>query len=202
MFEDFVPHYLRGKVLDAGCGHAPYLNLIRKYSTQLTLLDHNLSHHEQEICADVQHLPLHYSSMDSVLSIQVLEHVANPFEAIREAGRVLNPGGILLLSVPHISRLHELPHDYYRYTENGLKQLAEVGGFDVLEIVPTGGLWSFLEHQISLALLLLLWKIKSLRKVTLFINKYFLTFPGLVIDRFLGMKSLFPHGYALVAKKR
>jgi len=202
MFEDFVPRYLRGKVLDAGCGHAPYLEIIKKFSTQIVLLDYNLSHNEQAICADVQHLPLLNNSMDSILSIHVLEHVANPFEAMKEAGRVLNSGGILLLSVPHLSRLHELPHDYFRFTEYSLKQLAEISGFEVLEIVPTGGLWCFLEHQVSLALLIYLWKIRALRKVTILLNKYFLTYPGIFIDRLFGMNSLFPQGYALAAKKR
>lgn len=202
MFEGFVPRYLRGKVLDAGCGHAPYLEIIKKYSTEIVMVDYNLSHNEQAICADVQHLPLLNNSMDSILSIQVLEHVANPFEAIREAGRVLNSGGILLLSVPHLSRLHEIPHDYFRFTEYGLKQMAEIGGFEVLEIVPTGGLWCFLEHQVSLAFLIFFWKMKGPRKATILFNKYFLTCPGIIIDRLFGMISLFPQGYALAAKKR
>lgn len=201
MFENFVPRYLSGKVLDAGCGHAPYFDLIKPYSTQLIPLDHILSHPDQKICADVSHLPLLSNSMDSVLSVQVFEHVANPFEAIREVGRVLRPGGVLLLSVPHLSRLHELPHDYFRYTENGLKQLAEAGELKIVEIVPTGGLLTFLSHQISLAFLIFFWPLKSLRPAILLFNRLFIIKFATFLDRLINTKELFPQGYILVARK-
>lgn len=201
MFDNFVPRYLYGNVLDAGCGHAPYLDLVKQYSTQLIPLDHNLSHPEQKICADICQLPLLSNSIDSMLSIQVFEHVANPFEAIQEAGRVLKSGGVLLLSVPHISRLHELPHDYFRYTENGLKQLAQVGGFEVVKISPTGGLLTFLSHQVSLAFLIFLWPFKMLRPAILLINKMFITKLTLFLDRLINTKELFPQGYVMVARK-
>lgn len=46
--------------------------------------------------ADAQSLPLPNGSIDAVMMIWVLNHVANPSAAIIEAARVLNPGGRLL----------------------------------------------------------------------------------------------------------
>lgn len=201
MFEDFAPRYLHGTVLDAGCGHAPYIDLVKKYSAELILLDYEISHTDQQVCADVRKLPFVNDSVDSILSTQVLEHVVNPFEAIQETGRVLRAGGILLLSVPHLSRLHELPNDYFRFTENGLRYLAQVGGFDVIEIIPTGGLLTFLSHQISLAFLISLWPLKVLRPAILLINKYLFTKLASLLDRLLRTELLFPQGYVMVAKK-
>ncbi len=201
MFEDFAPRYLHGTVLDAGCGHAPYISILKKYSNELISLDYKISHQDQQVCADVRKLPFVKDCVDSLLSTQVLEHVANPFEAVQEAGRVVRSGGILLLSVPHLSRLHELPNDYFRFTENGLRYLAQVGGFEVIEIVPTGGLLTFLSHQISLAFLISLWPLKIFRPVILMINKYLFTKLANLLDRLTRTELLFPQGYVMVAKK-
>jgi SAM-dependent methyltransferase len=201
MFEDYAPRYLHGIVLDAGCGHAPYIDLVRKYSTVLISLDYEITHPAQQVCADVRKLPFVDDSIDSLLSTQVFEHVAHPFEAIHEAGRVLKSSGILLMSVPHLSRLHELPNDYFRFTENGLRFLAQEGGFEVIEIVPTGGLLTFLSHQASLAFLISLWPLRILRPAILMINKCLFTRLANFLDRLIKTESLFPQGYVMVAKK-
>ena len=196
-----MPRYMHGTVLDAGCGHAPYINILKEHSIELISLDYKVSHPHQQVCADVCKLPFVKDSVDSLLSTQVLEHVANPFEAFQEAGRVLRSGGVLLLSVPHLSRLHELPNDYFRFTEYGLRYLAQFGGFEVIEIVPTGGLLTFLSHQVSLAFLISLWPIKILRPAILMINKYLFAKLANLLDRLTRTELLFPQGYVMVAKK-
>ena len=54
---------------------------------------------------------------------------------------MLKPGGHLLLSAPHIWGLHEIPHDYFRFTCYGLQHLAERAGLEVLEVRPMAGYW-------------------------------------------------------------
>lgn len=46
-------------------------------------------------------LPFHDHSLDYVLASHVLEHVANPIAALLEWYRVVRPGGIIYLVVPH-----------------------------------------------------------------------------------------------------
>lgn len=201
MIEDFVPRFLSGRVLDDGCGYAPYSEIVCRYSKELILLDHIISHPEVNVCSDVRRLPFENASFDCVLSLQVLEHVANPLEAIEEISRILRPAGLLLLSVPHLSRLHELPHDYFRFTEYGLRELARCADLEVIELVPTGGIVAFLGHQLSIAFLTGLWRIKFLRPLLLIINKLFFTKFLTTVDGLIGMSSLFPQGYAMVARK-
>ena len=43
---------------------------------------------------------------DAVTCIEVLEHVENPRHVLREAAKLLKPGGLLLLSTPNASGLH------------------------------------------------------------------------------------------------
>jgi SAM-dependent methyltransferase len=49
---------------------------------------------------DVRALSFADASLDAVVSQDVLEHVADHRDALREAARVLRPGGVLVLSVP------------------------------------------------------------------------------------------------------
>lgn len=202
MFEDFIPHYLSGLVLDNGCGNAPYYETIKKYTKNIILLDHIITYPNISVCSDVRRLPFLDNSFDCVLSFQVFEHVANPFEAIQEIGRTLKPGGLLLLSVPHLSRLHEVPHDYFRYTEYGLSEIARSANLEVLELKPTGGLVSFIGHQISMAFLTSLWRLKFIRPLLLTLNKIFFVKLLATLDKHIGMPSLFPQGYAMVARKK
>ena len=59
-------------------------------------------------------------AFDAVLFTQVLEHVPEPARVLAELHRILRPGGTLYLTAPLVWELHELPHDYYRYTSEGL----------------------------------------------------------------------------------
>jgi predicted SAM-dependent methyltransferase len=73
-------------------------------------------------------------SADYLISLSVLEHLAFPWIAAREINRVLRIGGQLFIDVPWTMPGHELPNDYWRFSDEGLKVLfGEATGFEVIE---------------------------------------------------------------------
>ena len=55
--------------------------------------------------ANLERLPLGDAEFDLAVSIQVLEHLVDPAAGLRELGRVLKPGGTLLLSTDNSRNL-------------------------------------------------------------------------------------------------
>jgi SAM-dependent methyltransferase len=72
-------------------------------------------------------------TFDVILAEQVLEHVANPRAALRNARAMLNPGGVLVLTTPFLIRIHEAPIDCSRWTPLGLQHLLSECGFADVE---------------------------------------------------------------------
>src|SRR5581483_7826543 len=59
----------------------------------------------QVLEGDAEALPVADRSVDAVVMLDVLEHVPDPHAALVEAHRVLRPGGMIVLSVPHCGLL-------------------------------------------------------------------------------------------------
>jgi SAM-dependent methyltransferase len=131
------------RVLDAGageCRHAPYFAGARYYGTDNRVGDATAwDYSSLSFCSDLRALPLSEGSMDAVVSVNVLEHVANPVGLLAEGHRVLRPGGRLYLVAPQSWCLHQAPHDFYRYTRYGLEELLREAGFGAARIEPVGG---------------------------------------------------------------
>ena len=91
-----------------------------------------------DVIADIQDLGCFPdASFDVVFLMEVLEHVAAPDAALSEIHRVLAPGGRLVLSTPFLLEVHEAPHDYYRFTEYGLRHLLR--GFEAIRVDRRNG---------------------------------------------------------------
>jgi SAM-dependent methyltransferase len=78
-------------------------------------------------------------AFDFVGCTEVLEHVLDPFAAVREIRRVLKPGGLLFVTTPFNFRIHGPLPDCWRFTEHGLRSLLRDFEILALEEVATPG---------------------------------------------------------------
>jgi SAM-dependent methyltransferase len=126
---DLAP-FEAGRVLDYGCGGSPYRQLFAGEYHRADLSGSDLDFmFGPDAC-----LPANIGGYDCVLSTQVLEHVIDPLTYLGEAFRVLRPGGQLLLTTHGTFEDHACPHDYWRWTAEGLKRLVESVGFEVMAL--------------------------------------------------------------------
>ena len=101
-----------------------------------------------DICADATDLPFDADSVDCIINLAMLEHVANPEMVTAEMRRALRPGGRFFCFIPFCQPQHAAPSDYRRWTRSGAAQL--FAGLDVERIGvgagPTSGwLWVTVE---------------------------------------------------------
>merc|ERR1719199_801566 len=85
------------------------------------------------IHCDNVHLPqcLGNTRFDVAVNTNVWEHEQDPFEAITSLYNVMNPGSVMLFTVPFVAPYHGVPFDFYRYTKSGVVHVLERAGFCV-----------------------------------------------------------------------
>lgn len=134
-----------GRVVDLGCGSAPYRELILQKADEYIGVDWDGSAHDLrhvDVTADLtEPLPFEDDYADTVVSFQVMEHLPDTALFLNECHRILRPGGRLFITVPFMWHVHEAPHDYYRFTRYGLQYLCEKHGFEDISIEENTGFW-------------------------------------------------------------
>jgi len=144
------------RVLDVGAGTCPYRALFshceyrthdfKKYKG--VKLGNTTEYGTIDYESEITKIPVPDQSFDVVLCTEVLEHVPEPLEAVREMMRILKPGGCLLLTAPLGSGLHQLPfHFYGGYTPEWYRYAAQKFGFEINEISPNGGYFKLLAQE-------------------------------------------------------
>lgn len=138
-----IARLARGTVLDVGCadrwlesqlpGGCKYIG-VDSLATGRALYGAT-----PDLIGDARQLPLNDASVDTVVMLEVLEHVRNPAAALTEAARVLRPGGQLLLSMPFLYPIHDAPFDFQRLTIHGLVKEIGDAGLTIDEVEPTLG---------------------------------------------------------------
>lgn len=140
----YAQKYIKGRLIDIGCGTKPYKKFLQSYVAEHIGADHIHTPHDSsqvDIFATAYQIPVPDNSFDSAICTAVLEHLEEPEKALRECYRILKPGGTAIYSVPFIWHLHEEPRDFYRFSKYGLKYLFEKSGFEIIEIKALSGFW-------------------------------------------------------------
>jgi SAM-dependent methyltransferase len=194
----------RGRVLDVGCGTMPFKGHLERLPavTGYDSLDVEARTPGVTFIASIDRMaPVPDATYDTVLCSEVLEHVPDPFAGLREIRRVLKPGGVLLLSVPFLARLHEEPHDYFRYTEHGLRQTLARLAYEVDDLAATGSVFSFAGHQVSSLLIPATFGIPGLEYLAFAFNAVVVVLPCRLLDAVFPLRRKFPLGYVVVARR-
>jgi SAM-dependent methyltransferase len=149
----------KGVVVDLGCGIMPYKEYITQSNVGIEYVGIDFekpagAEYEMvkpDLFWDGISIPLEDSSVDTILATELLEHCANPDIILKEAFRVLRPGGHIFFTVPFIWNIHLVPYDEYRYTPFALQRLLTNSGFIDIDLKALG-LW-----DASLAQMLGIW---------------------------------------------
>ena len=144
--------YARGRLLDVGCGNRPYLEVFRPSIASYVGLDPDRRGSRPDVAGLADDLPFAEASFDTALSIAVIEHVRDPRRMLAEVRRVLRPGAHLILLAPQYWRLHEEPHDFFRFTHYALSHLAREQGLEVVDLRAQGGAWRLAGQVLANAL--------------------------------------------------
>jgi ubiquinone/menaquinone biosynthesis C-methylase UbiE len=152
-----------GVILEAGSGLSAVVITLRRMGFNVVGLDYaaNALHISRRydptlplIVGDVHALPHADNGLAAYLSFGVLEHFEHGMApALKEAYRVLRPGGLLVLTIPYPNVVHRLvawrrkrqnvsvltDDDFYEstYTRGDLVQYVTAAGFTPIRIVPT-----------------------------------------------------------------
>jgi SAM-dependent methyltransferase len=150
------------KILEGGCGLGGWCKWLNQRGNQTTGLEYN--HNVVELArrlqpdihvelGDVTQIAYPDNSFDVYISLGVIEHFEKgPEQVLKEAHRVLRPGGLAFVSTPYLSlfrrllahpirTLYFLVHklrkrpDYfweYRFTKRELENYLTKGGFQAL----------------------------------------------------------------------
>jgi 2-polyprenyl-3-methyl-5-hydroxy-6-metoxy-1,4-benzoquinol methylase len=100
----------KGKLLDAGAGSGKLSKRIKKLGYDVRACDVDPQNfHLNDIKIDRADLnskfPYKNKTFDGVIAIELVEHLENPWNFIREAYRILRPGGFLIISSPNMESL-------------------------------------------------------------------------------------------------
>ena len=143
LFRPYLPR--SGTLLDIGCGTGhtlgqfgatqPGLKPVGLDSSSTALRTGSGDGHLSQVQGLAEQLPFSDGSIAAVLALDVLEHLSAPLSALAELFRVLQPGGVALISGPAYPALFG-PHDrslghYRRFRRRELANLVTAAGFRI-----------------------------------------------------------------------
>lgn len=134
------------KFLEVGCGRGDFLKAFQKLGLDVYGLDISpeaiaLNQGIEVKVADVENAPLPYddNTFDVLYSKSLLEHLYYPERYIKEAYRILKPGGILLTLVPDWEAEYKVYFDDYThrtpFTHVALNDIYKIFGFTNVDVI-------------------------------------------------------------------
>ena len=159
--KEFKNISINGKTIDLGAknGKASYYRFFNLKYSEIDYVDINPTESNILKLDLEKNLPISDKSYNSVLAINLFEHIFNIQNLIEEIYRILDDEGKLIGSTPFMKEYHSDPNDFYRYTQDFYKKMFEKVGFVNIELILVGqGLFHVAAENVGKLL-----KIKILR---------------------------------------
>ena len=86
---------------------------------------------EYDICKDV----INENKYDLIIADNVWEHLKYPYRATKNVFKMLRPNGYFLVITPFLIKIHNVPIDCSRWTEDGMRYFLSEAGFDLKNII-------------------------------------------------------------------
>jgi SAM-dependent methyltransferase len=145
--DSFAPH-LGSRIVEAGAGIGTFTEylLARRPGARVTVIEpaeNNFPHLERRFAGNAAVTPVRGylddtftpAAADSVVAVNVMEHVPDDAAFLRAATRALVPGGHVLLFVPALpalfGSLDRAFEHYRRYTRSGIERSLVHNGFEI-----------------------------------------------------------------------
>jgi len=142
----YRPYVTGRRIVEFGCGDGAFLFKVRAETRSCcgVELQRDYVHllNEAGVACHQSMQPLADETQDTVLSFHVVEHLPEPIPVLRQCHRVLKPGGLVIVEVPHANDflLSGLQSEAFRkftlwsqhlvlHTRDSLKRLLQAAGF-------------------------------------------------------------------------
>jgi SAM-dependent methyltransferase len=133
--------FLKGKSLEFGA-YANYKKNFSYYTKSKSNFHYSNIENKQNkkiIKLDLRKkLKIKSKSYDNIFLYNVLEHIDDHSITFNELKRILNKNGNLFGSTPFLYQVHGAPKDYFRFTEDFLREKFEKNGFKKIKIKCLG----------------------------------------------------------------
>lgn len=150
------------RILDAGAGELRYKALCKHlhYVSQdfaqytgegdgLGLQTGSWDQTRLDLVCDIADIPVEDNSFDAVMCIEVLEHVPDPINALRELTRIIRPGGTIIITAPFSSLTHFAPYFYQTgYSRYFYEYWLEKLGYSIEDMQWNGNYFEFMAQEL------------------------------------------------------
>jgi SAM-dependent methyltransferase len=156
LLDRFEPYRKTNKLLDVGCGVGYFLEAAKKrgwevYGTEYTDQAMDICNGKGIKMNKGKLDPSHYElgAFDIVTSFEVLEHINNPMEEVKNFYKTLRSGGLLYFTTPNFNAFERYylkesyniicyPEHLSYYTKSTMNRLLSDNGFEKKDLLTTG----------------------------------------------------------------
>ena len=200
-YKRIIEQYTHGDLWDCGCGEVPFFKFYESKVQSITCTDWEGSLHKDlhlDKVVDInREVDFKSEKFDSILLADVIEHLPDPSQSLKELVRTLKPGGNLIIMTPFLYRIHEEPFDFVRLSAFYFQKEFEKLELEMLELNEIGGIFNAGLLSFNQIFARNVW----MRRLCMFWSRLFLSI-GFIHKTNQKTKSKYPLCYCLVGRKK